>query len=320
MQLYFAPMEGVTPWHYRQTHAAQFGGVDRYYTPFLNPTEGGLAGKALQEVLPEHNQGVPVVPQILTNNAERFVLACQTLAELGYTEVDLNLGCPSGTVVSKGRGAGFIAPERRSQLKAFLDEIFLKSPIKISLKTRLGMESPEEFAALLALYNQYPASLLTIHARVREDYYKRPVRLEAFAEALQGCRLPVCYNGDIFTAGEFAAFQQRFPQVERVMLGRGLVANPALAREINGGKPLQHAELRHFHDTLFEQIRQRPGGDKNALCRIKEQWNYWGTLFEGAEKPLKKLRKANRIEDYEKAVNEIFDCAFTESRSYKSAK
>ena len=144
MQLYFAPMEGVTPWHYRQTHAALFGGVDCYYTPFLNPTEAGLAGKALQEVLPEHNRGVNTVPQILTNNAERFVLACQTLAELGYTEVDLNLGCPSGTVVAKGRGAGFLAPSRREQLEAFLEEIFAKSPLRISLKTRLGMESPEE--------------------------------------------------------------------------------------------------------------------------------------------------------------------------------
>ena len=170
MQLYFAPMEGVTPWHYRQTHAALFGGVDCYYTPFLNPTEAGLAGKALQEVLPEHNRGVNTVPQILTNNAERFVLACQTLAELGYTEVDLNLGCPSGTVVAKGRGAGFLAPSRREQLEAFLEEIFAKSPLRISLKTRLGMESPGEFAELLALYNRYPAAQLTIHARVREDY------------------------------------------------------------------------------------------------------------------------------------------------------
>ncbi len=316
MQLYFAPMEGVTPWHYRQTHAAQFGGLDRYYTPFLNPTEGGLAGKALQEVLPEHNQGVPVVPQILTNHAERFLLACRSLEELGYEEVDLNLGCPSGTVVSKGRGAGFLAAERRGQLEAFLDEIFAKSPLKISLKTRLGMADPEEFAALLALYNQYPASLLTIHVRVREDYYKRPVRLEEFAKALESCRLPVCYNGDIFSVQDYRSFCEKFPGVERIMLGRGLVANPALAREIRGGASLQPEELRRFHDTLLAQIRERPGGDKNALCRIKEQWNYWSTLFEGAEKPLKKLRKANRLPDYENAVDAIFACPFTQARSY----
>lgn len=316
MQLYFAPMEGVTPWHYRQTHAALFGGVDRYYTPFLNPTEAGLAGKALQEVLPEHNRGVNTVPQILTNNAERFVLACQTLAELGYTEVDLNLGCPSGTVVAKGRGAGFLALSRREQLEAFLEEIFAKSPLRISLKTRLGMESPGEFAELLALYNRYPAAQLTIHARVREDYYKRPVRWDAFAEALAGCRLPVCYNGDIFTAEDYRRFCSAFPQVQRVMLGRGLVANPALAREITGGQPLQAAELRRFHDVLFAQICQRPGGDKNAICRIKEQWNYWGAMFEGAEKPLKKLRKASRMQDYTQAVEQIFACPLTESRRY----
>lgn len=316
MQLYFAPMEGVTPWHYRQTHAALFGGLNRYYTPFLNPTEGGLAGKALQEVLPEHNRGVPVVPQILTNDAERFLLACRTLQQLGYTEVDLNLGCPSGTVVSKGRGAGFLALSRREQLQAFLDTIFEKSPLKISLKTRLGMEAPEEFAALLELYNRYPASQLTIHARVREDYYKRPVRLDAFAQALQSCRLPVCYNGDIFTLRDYQEFCARFPQTERIMLGRGLVANPALAREICGGKPLQKEELRQFHDTLFDEIKSRPGGDKNALCRIKEQWNYWSTLFEGAEKPLKKLRKANRLAEYEEAVNMVFTCPFTEEPGY----
>ena len=115
---------------------------------------------------------------------------------------------------------------------------------------------------------------------------------------------------------DYQNFCEKFPGVERIMLGRGLVANPALAREIRGGAPLQPKELRRFHDTLFAQIRERPGGDKNALCRIKEQWNYWNTLFEGAEKPLKKLRKASRIEDYEAAVDAIFACPFTRSRSY----
>ena len=250
MQLYFAPMEGVTPWHYRQTHAALFGGVDCYYTPFLNPTEAGLAGKALQEVLPEHNRGVNTVPQILTNNAERFVLACQTLAELGYTEVDLNLGCPSGTVVAKGRGAGFLAPSRREQLEAFLEEIFAKSPLRISLKTRLGMESPEEFAELLALYNRYPAAQLTIHARVREDYYKRPVRCDAFAEALAGCRLPVCYNGDIFTA-EDALDMYEQTGCDLVMIGRGSYGNPFIFREI---RALINGEEKPLAPTLEEKL------------------------------------------------------------------
>lgn len=305
-ELYFAPMEGVTPWHYRRTHHALFGGVERYYTPFLNPTEGGLAGKPLREVLPENNAGVPVIPQILTNDAERFLLACKVLEELGYTEVDINLGCPSGTVVSKGRGAGFLASARREELERFLEAVFAACPLKISLKTRLGMETPEEFAGLLALYNRYPASLLTIHARVREDYYKRPVRRENFRQALAACKLPVCYNGDIFTAAEYRRFTEDFPSVERVMLGRGLVANPALAREIRGGAVLTTGELRQFHDTLFEQIRTLQSGEKNALCRIKEQWNYWGALFEEGEKPLKRIRKSSRVPEYEAAVAEMF--------------
>lgn len=317
MKLYFAPMEGVTPWHYRCTHARLFGGLDRYYTPFLTPTEDGLAGRALQEVLPEHNTGVPVVPQLLTNQADRFLLACRRLEQLGYTRVDLNLGCPSGTVVSKGRGAGFLAQTRREELERFLDAIFASCPLKISLKTRLGMESPSEFSELLTLYSRYPVDLLTIHARVREDYYKQPVRLAEFASALSHTRLPVCYNGDIFTLQDYTGLCRAFPGIQRVMLGRGLVANPALARELQGGKPLQHAELRQFHDALFQQIRQMQSGDKNALCRIKEQWNYWGSLFVGIEKPLKKLRKSSRISDYEQAVEEIFSCPFTESRGYR---
>ena len=305
-QLYFAPMEGVTPWHYRKTHYRMFGGVERYYTPFLNPTEAGLAGKALREVLPENNEGLPVVPQILTNSAERFLLACRVLEELGYTEVDINLGCPSGTVVGKGRGAGFLAGERRAELERFLDAVFAACPLKISLKTRLGMADPEEFDALLSLYSRYPASLLTIHARVREDYYKRPVRWEYFRRALENCPLPLCYNGDLFTPEGYAAFAKAFPEARRVMLGRGLVANPALARELKGGAPLTVVELRQFHDELLEQIQELQSGEKNALCRIKEQWNYWGALFEEGEKPLKRIRKAGRLPEYRAAVDEIF--------------
>lgn len=304
MQLYFAPMQGVTPWWYRGLHHQTFGGVDRYFTPFITPVEQGLAGKSLREVCPEHNGGLPVVPQVLTNKVDGFLRVCNALAELGYTEVNLNLGCPSGTVVSKGRGAGFL--QYPDELNRFLNNIYAVAPIGVSIKTRLGMQSAAEFAALLDIYNQYPVAELIVHARVRADFYKGVPNQDAFAAAAGQKYIPVCYNGNLFTVRDAAAFVQRFPAVERLMLGRGLVANPALARQLKGGAPLCKAELRRYHDAVLDKARSVFPGEKDVLYHMKEQWYYWGTLFAGAEKFQKAIRKAKRLPEFTAAAATLF--------------
>ena len=204
MKIYAAPMEGVTGYVYRNAHRHYFQGIDKYYTPFLTPKKGkGWTSREKNDIAPEHNRNMTVVPQILTNQAEDFVRMAEKLADCGYEEINLNLGCPSGTVVSKGKGAGFLA--RPQMLEAFLEEIFSafpvladgKSRMEISIKTRLGMEEAEEFLPLMEMYRRYPLKELIIHPRVREDYYANRPDWDAFERALSGCPFPVVYNGDL---------------------------------------------------------------------------------------------------------------------------
>lgn len=193
MHYYFAPMEGVTGAVYRRTHHEFFSGVDKYFMPFITPTTNEkLTPRQKRDVLPEYNEGVPAVPQLLTKSAADCIWAVNALHDLGYPEVNLNLGCPSGTVTAKGKGAGFLA--HPDELDRFFDEVFAKCE-GISVKTRLGVHEASEFDKLLEIYNRYPITELTIHPRVRQDFYKGKVRESDFAAALPRCSMPVCYNG-----------------------------------------------------------------------------------------------------------------------------
>ena len=188
MRYYFAPMEGVTGAVYRRTHHEYFPGIDKYFMPFITPTTNErLTPRQKREVAPEVNAGVPAVPQLLTKSAADFIWAANTLFDMGYAEVNLNLGCPSGTVTAKGKGAGFLSDS--DALDRFLDAVFCSCRGDVSIKTRLGMHDPAEFDRLLAIYNRYPVAELTIHPRVRQDFYKGKVREAAFAAALPDASL-----------------------------------------------------------------------------------------------------------------------------------
>lgn len=305
MKFYFAPLEGITGHVFRRVHSRYFPGLDKYFTPFLSPTQDGrFPSRALRDVLTEENAGLPVVPQLLTRRAPDFLWAARQLAELGYSEVNLNLGCPSGTVVAKGKGSGMLADP--DSLERFLDEIFAGSPLPISIKTRLGMKEPEEFPRLLELYNRYPVRELTVHARVRTDFYRVPARPDAFAWALAHSKNPVCCNGDLTTPARLAEFQTRFPQARAVMLGRGLVADPALVRRVLGGPAADRAVLRRWHDDLLEGYSSAFGSRRTALGRLKEIWFYHSCLFEGGEPYFKKLRKTSDPAEYQGLTDRIF--------------
>lgn len=305
MKLYFAPMEGVTDHVLRNLHHRYFPGIDKYFTPFFSPTEDGrFTGRSKRDFAPEVNAGVPVVPQLLTKKAEDFLWAARALADMGYREVNLNLGCPSGTVVAKGKGSGLLSD--LEGLERLLDGIFAAAPAKISVKTRLGRKEPEEFGRLLELFDRYPIEELTVHCRVREDLYRRPARPEFFAEALAGSVNPLCYNGDLTTKERYEEFADRYPQTPAVMLGRGLTADPALARRIRGGPGVTREELQAYDAELFEGYSSDFGSRKNALGRMKEHWFYQICLFEGAEKYEKKLKKTTDPTEYEGLVARIF--------------
>ncbi|WP_186566243.1 tRNA dihydrouridine synthase [Lawsonibacter celer] len=310
-----APMEGITGAQFRRVHSRCFGGVGRYYAPFLSPTRDHVfTRRELREILPEQNGGTDTVPQLLTKNPEDFLWAAGELAAMGYREVNLNLGCPSGTVTAKGKGAGMLADP--AGLERFLDRIFAAPPLAVSVKTRLGMRDPEEFGPLLELFCRYPIRELILHPRVREDFYRRPARREAFAAALPRCTLPVCYNGDLFTAGQCAAFQAEYPGVAGAMLGRGLIGDPALARKASGGPPAGRSELEDFLEQLFDEYARDYGSAHAAMMRMKELWSYLLGLFDGAERPGKALRRARDPAEYRTQAAAILRSAGlrTESR------
>lgn len=319
MKFYLAPMEGITTYTYRNLCNDMFPYIDKFFTPFLvTKTKTIFSAKELQDILPENNEGLTLVPQVLTNNAEDFIIMIQELEKLGYHEVNLNLGCPSGTVVSKFRGSGFLA--KPQELEVFLDKVFDRfagTSMKLSIKTRLGKDQPEEFYHLMEIYNKYQMSELIIHARTQKDYYKNKPNWKVFGDAVTLSKNPVCYNGNIFTVKDYEAFTKVFPQIDTVMLGRGLICNPALAGEILGKAKITKELLREFHDRIYAEAKERYSGEKNVLFRVKELWCYMVCLFLESDKYKKKIMKSKNLREYEAAVNSIFsECEMDSGRVY----
>ena len=306
MKYYLAPLEGITTYVYRNAYHKYFHPMDKYFTPFIVPhKEKKFSTREKKELSPENNQGLFVVPQLLTNNAEDFLKTAKDITAFGYQEINLNLGCPSGTVVSKNKGSGFLAfPE---ELDRFLEEIYEKAEFKISIKTRIGKENPEEFHRLLEIYNKYPIEELIIHPRVQTDYYKNTPNWEMYKVAYENSKNPICYNGDIFTAEKYAEFVSCFPKTDKIMLGRGIIANPALANEIEMKETMTKELFLAFHNTIYEEYQKISSGDRNVLFKMKELWFYMADLFEGSEKLMKKIKKAEKLCVYESVIDELLN-------------
>lgn len=270
-----------------------------------------MSNGEIRDLLPEHNEGMHVVPQILTNRSEDFLAVAKEIAQYGYDTVNLNVGCPSGTVVAKGRGAGLLAePE---VLDHFLYEIFEGYAGKISIKTRIGMEDENEWQDILAVYEKYPLEELIIHPRVRKDFYKGKPRLDAFSYAMEESGHRLCYNGDICSAEDLQDRKERFPDLDRVMLGRGLLCNPFLIEMSKTADDAAHDHMQEkkdrlyaFHQEILEGYIQIMSGDRNVLFRMKELWFYLGDCFTNADKYLKKIKKSERLVAYQAAVDALF--------------
>ena len=301
MRYYFAPMEGITDSIYRRIHHKYFPGLDRYYMPFLSPTmHRTLTHKESRELPMADSESFVAIPQILTKVPEDFLWAAKVCQERGYEEVNLNVGCPSGTVVAKGKGAGML--RNPAELDAFLEKIFAGSPIPISIKTRLGLEDPAEFPALLEIFNRYPIQELTVHPRVRKQFYSGSVDTELFRYATENSKNPLCYNGNLNSVEDIAAFAAQYPQIEAVMLGRGLIGDPGMLS--TGGTTKK--KLAAFTGELLEAYVDAFGGARNAMFRMKENWSFLYHRFEGGEKLWKQLRKTTDIGEYRSITAEFF--------------
>lgn len=305
MQIYCAPLGGVTGAAFRRAHARIFSGADKYFAPFFSPTrEHIMPPRVRRELLGANNPGVRLVPQLLCRDADDFIWAAEALFDMGYGEVNFNLGCPSGTVAAKGKGSGFLA--RPDELDAFFERVFSALPgRRISVKTRLGVESAEEFSRILEIYARYPICELTVHPRIRRDMYRLPVRPEGYALAYARLDMPLCYNGDVFTPGDAARVEAGFPRTHALMLGRGLAADPALARQIKGGGAASRAELREFHDAVYDGCARDFGNENVTVPRMKELWSYLRFQFEPCPREYRRLAKARRPDEYLAAAHDI---------------
>jgi tRNA-dihydrouridine synthase len=300
MKYYFAPMEGLTDRIYRDIHARFFPGLDRYYTPFFSPTmHHSLTNKEARELPMAVETPVCTIPQILTKSAEDFLWMANLCAERGYTEVNLNAGCPSGTVTAKGKGAGMLA--NTEELDRFLEQVFTSSPLPVSVKTRIGVQSSEEWPAILEVYNRYPIKELTVHSRVRKAFYAGTVEEDCFRYAVEHSKNPLCYNGDLNTKEDIDRVQKDYPEVEAVMIGRGLIARP----DMLSTDKADSQKLIAFYDALLEAYLIAFGGSRNAMFRLKEHWHYLLPCFADSEKLGKKLRKTTDLQEYRTISREI---------------
>lgn len=303
MQYYMAPLEGVTDWIYRNAFQLYFEHADKYFIPFLIPAEGGKLSKMQkEEILPEHNYNMYAVPQILTNSIKEFTALAEHLKSYGYREINLNLGCPSRFVVSKGKGAGLLKDKRK--LDVFLEEILAIPDIQLSVKTRLGLERPEEFYAILEVFNKHQLKEVIVHPRTQKEYYNGCIHTDVYREAKKESRNPFCYNGDIFSVGQYKKICEKIPGENRVMLGRGLIGNPFLIAELKGIEIPKKETWMRFQAELLQQYRKYYRKERYALSKIKELWTYC-RITETIEKDfLKRIQRAETLQEYESLVQE----------------
>jgi tRNA-dihydrouridine synthase len=271
LKIYFAPMEGMTDGILRQAHRKIFGGVDVYCLPFHKLTQ---------------------TLSLLTRDPDQLSAWLFYVSECGYSCADLNIGCPSPTVTKKGRGSGMLLD--LGYLRSFMDRVFSSTlPVSLSVKTRIGYDSAEEWPRILELLNDYPLAHVTIHARTTREQYSGAVHHDAFSLALQSGTPHPVYNGDLRTAGDVEELLRDCPGTEAIMIGRGLLANPALARMIRGGAEASREELAAWYMTLYEGWKDR-FHETLALGRIKKLME-WPAGEDIRRKRL--LRRANHIED-----------------------
>lgn len=299
MQIYFAPLEGITGFVFRNAYSKYYGGVDKYFTPFITPhTKKNMDTRERRDILPENNAGLYVVPQVLTNKAEELIAVCKELKEYGYQEVNLNLGCPSKTVTAKGKGSGFLQyPEK---MEEFFDRFFKVAEVKLSIKTRIGYWEKEEANRLFHLYERFPFEEVIVHPRLGSQMYQGSPDYEIFEAYLAKTKHTLCYNGDINDIETLHTWDNKWEKCNHFMLGRGLIAKPDMLCNCH-----EREVFLNFHDALLEGYADYLSGDKNLLFRMKELWTWWGRQFPEQEKLLKQIKKTNHLTEYRTLVKQL---------------
>lgn len=317
MKIYLAPMEGITNFIFRRVYLKHFGGIDLSYTPFIVANQTySFKTKEKHELIPYDER---TVPQILSNNPDAFIHAAGYMKDLGYKEVNLNLGCPSPTVSGRGRGAGMLKDIEK--LDAFLDRVFSAEGLPaVSVKTRAGVEDPAEVNAIAKLYKKYPFDKIIVHPRLLKDYYKGCVRRDCFRVFYENFEPgKLVFNGDINIAEDAAGIAREFPGVDKIMTGRGLLSDPLLPEKIKAAgadntstpadapsdTPADAAErIFAFLDELWDEYAAYLSGEADVLAKMKELWSYLYRSFDDGDSILKAVRKARTKRDYIRCCRE----------------
>lgn len=319
-----APMEGITTFVFRNCINKFYGGIDEFYTPFL--TEKHFGQKSLRELIPEHNKDLKLVPQVMANSADITLAIADQLADYGYTTMNINLGCPSKTVVTKKHGSGMLYD--LGLLERYLDEVFEKSPLKVSIKTRIGFESLSEWEDILSIYQKYPIEKLIIHPRLSKEFYQPVIHPEMITEAISILReassdIPIVYNGDVTSIDTFSGKMKCFPEISSCMIGRGLLFCPSLAKDIKTFCEAENSNMtsdtisslskeelltfRSFLDALLLSYQEdMKGTERPILEKMKELWAYFYRYLSLSEKELKEIRKSKNLSEYKLILNAIF--------------
>ena len=304
-----SPLQGFTDFRFRNAQNKLFGGIDTFYSPYIR-----LNGKMVikpsyeRDLLPENNLDLEVIPQVITNDADEFLFVAKYVRELGYKELNWNLGCPYPMVTKSGMGSGLISnPEKINHI---LHRAHTESDIIVSMKMRLGYENSEEILDVLPILDTYPIKNIAIHARIGKQLYKGGVNLDAFQQCIDNTKHKLYYNGDITSVAKFHEMQQRFPTIDHWMIGRGLISDPFLPKMIKNNTseyPANKIELfSAFHDTLYAIYSESLSGSTHILLKMYHLWEYFSATFSNPHKVLKKIKKAQSIRNYEAAVAEIF--------------
>lgn len=304
LPIHFAPLQGYTDAVYRNAHAAIFGGVDTYYTPFVRIERGGFRAREQRDVAPQKNSVPHLIPQLIAADVEKAEQILALFIEKGYTQASINMGCPFPILAKRHQGSGILPSVER--VESLLSIVSKYPEVRFSVKMRLGWDNPNECLALAPLLNSLPLQHITMHARLGNQQYKGEVDLDGFAAFAHVCNHPLIYNGDIGSMEQMDSIALRFPHLAGIMLGRGLLANPALALEYKQGAPLAPNDLadklRTLHTELLANYQeQMQGGDSQLVAKMKTIWEY--LLPHGDRKLKKAIHKANKLETYQQAVN-----------------
>lgn len=302
MKLYFAPLEGITGYVFRNAYEKYYGGIERYFTPFITPhTKKNMDTREKRDILPENNKGINLIPQVLTNKSEELISISKELREYGYQEINLNIGCPSKTVTAKGKGAAFL--EQPEELERFFDAYFGTSDVGLSIKTRIGMWETEEAEGLFKVFERFPFTEVIVHARLGSEFYGGTCHHDVFESYGEISKHSLCYNGDITSKEQLQELDKKWDFCHKFMLGRGLIANPGMLHADESGVKGDIERFRQFHNELLEGYMAYLSGDRPTLFHMKELWGYWIRRFPGEEKLLKQIKKSDSIREYITAVN-----------------